>query len=315
MNLEDIAKQFSVSVATVSRVKNNKPGVNKKVRKEILQFFESENISFKDNINTIAVIVGDLENPFFGEIVKTISQKLLKKGFLLSLYDTNEDINIEKQVVKHILSNPTSGVIFCISDKEKSIDHLNALEKASIPTILFDRELETHSEGVFFNDFKSAFIATEYLISKGYKKIALVKGPSHLPHIENRVKGYCYALQKNNINIDETIIYEGDMKQECGAVIMALIAKTTCDAVIILNNFMTIGAISYINNTNISLYDKIKIMGYDAPSYIQDMHRKVSFVTRDYKETGNLIANMMINKLENPTNHLQKIIIEPVLKI
>lgn len=315
MTLEEIAEKLNVSISSISRVINNKPGVNSEKRLLIKNFLTENKIINSNDNNNIVIIIPDFENPFFGEIIKESSRMLLKAGFQVSIYDTDENPEIEKSVVKNIIRNGAAGVIFCISDEDMSTKHVNMLQDSRIPVILFDRELDSHLEGVFLNDFQSGYLATEELIAKKCKNIAIIKGPKNLNHINNRYKGYKYALNINDINLREDIVFHGDMKTESGYDIMKEIVEKNydVDGILILNNFMTIGALNYIINTDQKLYDKYMIFGYDIPEYVHKLNPKINIVTRSRKEMGRLIGEMMLDKLKGNTGHSKKIIIEPII--
>lgn len=315
MNLEELSLKLKVSKATISRVINNKPGVNEKKREMIKEFLIENNILKNNENNNIFIIIPDFENPFFGEIIKEISRMLMKNEFQVSIYDTDENPEIENSVVKNIIKTGAAGVIMCVSDEKSSTKHLNMLLECKIPVILFDRELDFYLEGVFLNDFQSGYLATENLIAKGCKNIALIHGPMSLRHIKNRYNGYKYALEKNGIAIQKEILFEGNLKSESGFNIMKNIveSKNEIDGVLILNNFMTLGALNYISNKDISLYDKYRIFGYDIPEYIYSLNPKINFVTRSRKEMGRLIGEMLLEKLSGRENHCKKIIMDPII--
>ncbi len=315
MNLKEISENLNVSMATISRVMNNKPGVNDKTRAMVKDYLEENGILKSNENNNIVIIIPDFENPFFGEIIKEISRMLMREGYQVSIYDTDEALEIEKMIVKSILKKGACGVIFCVTDGLASAKHVEMLQSSNIPVVLFDRELEFSLDGVFLNDFQSAFLATEQLIKNGSKNIALVHGSLRLKNIANRYNGYRYALEKYGIELNKNFLIEGDMHMESGYKAMKKIVddNLNVDGVLILNNFMTIGLIEYINNNDTKLYDKIKIFGYDIPEYLHSLNPRFNYVTRSRKEMGIQIANLMVNKIKKTSTHTSTVIIEPIL--
>ena len=315
MNLKEISDKLNVSMSTISRVINNKPGVNEKTRNTIREYLEENGIIKNNENNNIVIIIPDFENPFFGEIIKEISRNLLKEGFQVSIYDTDETLEIEKQIVKTVLKSGAAGVIFCVSDGHGSAKHIEMLQSSNIPVVLFDRELEFSLDGVFLNDFQSAFIATEFLIKNCCKNISLLHGPLRLKNISNRYNGYKYALEKYGLTLNKDLLFEGDMRIESGHSLMKQIDEKNIitDGILILNNFMTIGALDYINNKDINLYKKFKIFGYDIPEYLHSLNQNFNYITRSRKEMGIQIANLMVNKIKKTSTHTSTVIIEPIL--
>ena len=315
MNLKELSEKLNVSMSTISRVINNKPGVNEKTRNTIREYLEENGIIKNNENNNIVIIIPDFENPFFGEIIKEISRNLLKQGFQVSIYDTDETLEIEKQIVKTVLKSGAAGVIFCVSDGHGSAKHIEMLQSSNIPVVLFDRELEFSLDGVFLNDFQSAFIATEFLIKHGCKNISLLHGPLRLKNISNRYNGYKYALEKYGLSLNKDLLFEGDMRIESGHSLMKQINEKNIvtDGILILNNFMTIGALDYINNTDIDLYKKFKIFGYDIPEYLHSLNQNFNYITRSRKEMGIQVSKLMVNKIKKLDSHTNTIIIDPII--
>lgn len=317
MNLQELSDKLNVSKATLSRVINNKPGVSEKKREEIKAFLAKNNLIKISDENNIVIIIPDFENPFFGEIIKEISKILREQGYQVTIYDTDENIENEKIVIRNIIKNGAAGVIFCVSNGMESVKNVMALQNAEIPIVLFDRELDFPLEGVFLNDFHAGFLATETLIKKGCKNIAVVPGSLELKNIKNRFEGYQYALGQYNLSFNSNLVFQGDMKIESGTTAMKNIvnSKIDIDGILILNNFMTIGVLNYINNNDSSLYDKYKILGFDIPDYLFKMTPKINIITRSRKEMGNLTANMILDKIQEnkKEKYTKKIIIDPIL--
>ncbi len=315
MNLKELSERLNVSMSTISRVMNNKPGVNDKTRALVKEYLEEYGIIKNSENNNIVIIIPDFENPYFGEIIKEASRLLLKEGFQVSIYDTDETLEIERQIVKTVLKTGAAGVIFCVSDGHGSAKHIEMLQSSNIPVVLFDRELDFSLDGVFLNDFQSAFMATEFLIKNGCKKIALLHGPMRLKNISNRFNGYRYALEKHGIEFDKNLLFEGDMHIESGYNMTKKINEKNLDidGILILNNFMTIGALDYINNNNVDMYKKLKIFGYDMPAYVHSLNPNFNYITRSRKEMGIQISKMIVNKIKKTDNHTNTIIIDPII--
>ncbi len=315
MNLKELSERLSVSMSTISRVMNNKPGVNDKTRALVKEYLEEYGIIKNSENNNIVIIIPDFENPYFGEIIKEASRLLLKEGFQVSIYDTDETLEIEKQIVKTVLKTGAAGVIFCVSDGHGSAKHIEMLQSSNIPVVLFDRELDFSLDGVFLNDFQSAFMATEFLIKNGCKKIALLHGPMRLKNISNRFNGYRYALEQHGIELDKHHLFEGDMHIDSGYNMTKKINEKNLDidGILILNNFMTIGALDYINNNNVDMYKKLKIFGYDMPAYVHSLNPNFNYITRSRKEMGIQISKMIVNKIKKTDNHTNTIIIDPII--
>lgn len=314
--MKSIGDKLHISPSTISRVLNNKPGVNPKTRALVKQELENTGIIKNKKTNNIIIIIPDFENPYFGEIIKESSRILLQEGFQVSIYDTDESLEIEKQIIKAVVKSGSAGVIFCVSNGYGSSKHIEMLRSSNIPVVLFDRELEFSLDGVFLNDFQSAILAVEFLIKNNCRKIALLYGPLYLKNITNRINGYKYALEKYGIELDDSILFQGNLRIESGYEVMKEIdvGGIKIDAILVLNNFMTIGVLDYINNNNIQLYKEVRIFGYDMPEYVHALNPNFNYISRSKKEMAVQISKLILNKINKINLHTNTVIIEPIIK-
>ncbi|MCQ8212760.1 LacI family transcriptional regulator [Cetobacterium somerae] len=320
MKLKEIAKSANTSVSTVSRVLNNKTGVGKEKRDLIEKLliesgFYNNSYKIANDIKRIAVIVSDLKNPFFSEIVKKITEESRKESYQVLIFDTDENFQNEIESIDSIIKSNILGVIMCPSGGSNSEKNLKKLEDYSIPFVLFDRELDFYHDGVFLDDFKAGFLATEALIKENHSNIGILVGKLKHKNMYNRFLGYCHALKVYNIEFNNNFIYEIDLEVQDGY----NVAKDICSknsnlsAIFSCSNLITLGFIKYQNEVNKK--NKISIIGFDNPDYFDILNLNISSITRSISEIGLISAKMLFKKLKNNTEHTQKIIINPILKL
>ena len=321
MTLEEISILTGSSITTISRVINDKPGVSKEKRDSIKKFL-IENGFYKKGIFTdiskqIAVVIPDLQNPFFGEIVKRISETLRESDFQIIVFDTDENFSLEEKAIETILKTNVQGVIICVTDTINSLKNLEKLEKLKIPFVIFDRELDFYQDGVFLDDFKAGYLATQFLIDKGHKNISILLGPLGVKNVKNRYSGYLYALKSNNIEINEKLVFEGNFKLDSGFNFMKYIDEENLNtsAVVSCNNFMTLGILKYKNSSNKNTIKNLELIGIDNPDYFDILNLKINCISRPISQMGILAANLMLKKISNSVDYTEKIIIQPKLEI
>lgn len=318
MNLKDIAEIADVSIATVSRVLNNKSGVGKAKRKEIETLliesgFYNKTLKSPEDLKKIAVIVPDLKNPFFAEVVKYISEEMFNKDYQVMIFDTDENFDVEKKAIDAIVRSGISGVILCICGGTKSEENIKTLSKYSIPFVLIDRELDFYHDGVFLDDFKAGFLATEALIKAGHSNIGILSGSLNHKNMKNRFLGYCHALEMYNLDSKKEFLYEGNLDLKSGYEVMKKISdkNSSMTAILSCNNLMTLGILKYQNEVKNS--KRISIIGFDNPDYFNILNLNISCVTRSIADMGILSSKLLLKKLTSDIEHTQKIIINPNL--
>ena len=227
LTIKDIAKLAGVSQATISRVLNNSPSVKENTRKLIEQII-AENHYYpnamarglsKNESNTIEVIVPDISNPFFCEVIKGISAVADNQGLKIILCDTDENPKKEVEFLETLKQQRPKGIIITpISDSnEFNSQYLNLLEGIGIPIVLVDRDVKySNFDGVFIDNIKGAFDATSALINEGHKDIAIIAGPKTSKPGRDRLRGYIKAFDMNNIPLNDNLIYYGDFRLESG---------------------------------------------------------------------------------------------------
>ena len=117
--MKDIAAHLGISVATVSRAINGSENINPETKARILAFVDKKgytpnviarNLSKMEN-NTIALLVPNISNPFFASLINKICANFAKSDYQIALYNTSEDIELEKKAIKNIIGQRIAGVI------------------------------------------------------------------------------------------------------------------------------------------------------------------------------------------------------------
>lgn len=327
ITIKDIAKHAGVSPATVSRVMNNTANVSESTKKKVLAAVEKYNYSpnifakalSRNESNTIGVVVPDITNPFFGEVIKGIVELVDKNNLIMILCDTGEDskkeedhlINLKSQRLKGLIITPTSD------SNEFNSHYLSLLEDMGIPIILIDRDVKNSNfDGVFIDNVKASFDATMKLIENGHKRIALISGPEDSKPGRDRKKGYIKALKVSNIALDENIILKGDFKLESGYIHTKVILnmEDKPSAIFCSNNMMTLGCIKALNEENISVPKDISLIGFDDIEILNILDINITTVKRPTVEMGRIAMELLIERLANKDkDNLKRVVLQAEL--
>src|ERR1035437_9015623 len=209
ITIKDIARELNVHHSTVSRALRNDPRVNEATRNLVLESARRNEYQTNMNAvhlrgsvnNTIALIVPNINHTFFSDIVSQLTDKAFKKGYILSIFQSNEDFNQEVSIVNTIIKQNYAGVIASISKNTTDSKHFALLNNFNIPLVFFDRVCDDIiTPKVLVNNYDICFEATEYLIKMGYKKIVQLTGPTHINVFRDRQNGYKDAINKHNIS-------------------------------------------------------------------------------------------------------------------
>ena len=195
ITIKDIARELNVHHSTVSRALRNDPRVNEKTRDLVLAYSLKHEYQTNMNAvqlrgasnNTIALIVPNINHSFFSDIVSQLTNIAYKKGYILSIFQSNEDYEQEVGIVNTIIKHNYAGVIASISKNTIDSSHFKLLNTFGVPLVFFDRVCDDiATPKVLVNNYGITFEATAYLIGKGYKRIAHLTGPTHINVFNDR---------------------------------------------------------------------------------------------------------------------------------
>ena len=167
--------------------------------------------------NTIALLVPNISNPFFASLINNICANFAKSDYQIALYNTSEDIELEKKAIKNIIGQRIAGVIAILINGKYEENPLLPLINYNIPVFLLDRDIRDYTlPGVFLDNYIGAYKVVTELLKRGHKDIAIITGDLSSLTAEERLKGYIKAHEDMNIPYSKANIYEGNFLLESG---------------------------------------------------------------------------------------------------
>lgn len=309
---KDIAVRAGVSVATVSRVMNQSGYVKDETKELVLKAFNeiatadkmlSQSMS-KNLSNIIGVVIPDISNPFFGEVIKGISKIADRHSASLLVCNTEELLEKELKYLDLFKSNNIMGLI--ITPKTDQVgynsQYLYQLENLGVPIVLLDRGINiSHFNSVFVNNISGSFEAVNAFINEGHKDIAIISGPmSSIPGRE-RFYGYENALKSNQMKVNDDFVFFGDFKLKSGYEITKKILKlkNRPTAIFAANNMMALGCVKALIENKISIPNDIAFISFDDVDMFEIMNLNISTVSRPTDLMGEVAAEMLFELIEN----------------
>mgnify|MGYP000184117773 FL=1 len=203
ITLQLIAQKANVSIATVSRVLNGNECVDERIKNKINEIIKSDGYNRKKkNKKIISVIIPDITNPFFANIIQGIEVTANLYGYHIVLSQYRENRDILNKYFKEIGNIGISGYIIIpsIGNTEYFKD---IIKKSNAPIIFLDRKVDIENTNyVGSNNEEGAYNATKYLIDLGHKKIVYMAGAKNISSEKERFSGFIMALNENDIDFD-----------------------------------------------------------------------------------------------------------------
>lgn len=317
--IKDIAKKAGVSTATVSRIINGKGEASADTIQKVKQIISETNyrpnklaktLSQKSS-NIIAIMVPNLTNPFFGELITAIDKEAAKHNIQLLICNTNDDRKKVEQFLESIINNYAFGAIICTLQVTAS--DLTYLENHGVHTVTIDRTFMEHPYSAVDIDQKNgAYLATQHLIEQGAKKILFLSGPENDLLCVERKRGYLEALRNFNISFSE-ILY-GDFSLESGYHLIKtyLMNHNEIDGIWATNDLMAIGAMRACKEMQIDIPEKMKIVGNDNLKIGSYISPRLTSLSQNKKKVSEAVIEELIS-LKDKKTLSKKIIFQPEL--
>lgn len=312
VTINDIAEKVGVSHATISRVLNNSGYVKDETREKVLKAIKELNYTpsaiarslSTSKTNTIGVIVPDINNLFFGDIIKGITEIADEHSLNIILCDTDEDKDKELKAINVLKEQRIQGLIITPTFYKNSgnSENLNTLRNLGIPIILIDGHVEyLDFSGVFIDHIKGAYDGTAALIEAGHRKVAIITGDMNSRPAKERLIGYEKALEANNIPIEKEYIFYGNYKYETAYEITKQILKmdNRPTAIFVSSNTMILGCIKAFYEEKLNIPKDMAIIGFDKVDILNIIGMNISFINGPSIELGRIGMKMLLENLNS----------------
>lgn len=323
VTLRELAKIAKVSHTTVARVLNNDPGVRDETKRRILALAdkygymprnkEQELTSRKPNL--LGLLVPDIKNPYHAEMARGIEDKAYEKGYNI-IYCSTDYKSERLRTYVHLMKNAgVRGFIFSSARLHEEI--IEKLIEERFPLVLVNsRTIGENYNYVTCDNFKGAYIITEYLIKLGYRKIALITGPPDLSSGIDRLKGYQQALKDYDIPHKKRFIHRGPFQTDTGyeATMKLLALKDRPEAIFAGSDYFTMGVIRAMGEFKLNYPEDMALVGFDDTDYAANQKISLTTVSQRKYEMGNLSVDILIDSIEQKhSGYIHKIVLEPEL--
>lgn len=324
ITLKDIAERAKVSIATVSRAINHPDKVDDETLIKIRHAIKDLNYVpnrvaqrlrvKRGNRKLIGVLLADIQNPFYVDILRGIEEVAYSKGFTIFIGEFSQERDKEKMYLEKMKSELIDGLI--VAPSSEVDQDVIEIVKSGLPVVCVDRGLKgVEVDSVLVDNRKGAYEAVEYLISLGYRRIAYIGGLPQIPTTIQRLEGYKEALLRHNIPIDQNLVQLGDSKIESGGALAEklLTMSNPPDALFTGNNLITLGALRAIYKLGLRIPDDVAIIGFDDMFWAEFLNPPLTAVYQPGFEIGRRAAELLFLRLSNPKRPHVRVILEPKL--
>jgi LacI family transcriptional regulator len=326
ITVKDIAKALNLHHTTISRALRNNPDIKPETKDLILKKAKSmgylpNNIASSlrsKTTKTLGIIVPTVHHFIFSEIISELTSLAYNAGYSIFICQSDEKKALEDRNISMLLNKRIDGVFVSLSLETKSLEHFSKFESMEIPIIFFDRVGEINSGMTVTTDnFKGAFIATEFLLQKGYKAIAHLAGPLDTPIFRQRFEGYKAALEKNKVLFRPEFVIEGkvDVKSGKQGAELLLKLKHLPDSILTVTDTVAFGAIKKIKQSGLKIPDDIAVIGFDNDPSGELIEPELTTIAQPIEQIAKECFNMFLASLKHSGKKVNSKVLAPSLII
>lgn len=304
----DVARLADVSVATVSAVVNAKPGVSgaltRRVRDAMAALdYHPDHVARSLKVgrtHVIGMVIPDITNPFFLEVVQGLETEALNQGYSVILCNSGGDPQRERSQLSMLFSRRVDGVVLACTDSSSAYDRLI---RRRFPLVFIDRvPAGLARASVVSDNVAGAYDATRHLIDLGHRRIAIIAGDLRLSSGVDRVEGFRKAMQEAHVPVREDYFRQGDFQTasgyRCGLELLRL--KEPPTAIFACNNKMTLGLVRAIGELRVPCPQDVSVLGFDDFEWASNFSPKLTAVAQPTHEIGSQAMKMLLGRLAGP---------------
>jgi LacI family transcriptional regulator len=322
--IKKVAESAGVSIATVSRAFADPQAVSDELRVRVLE--AARLLSYRPSraartlrvgtSQAVGVIIPDLQNPFFTDVVRGIGSVLQPAGYTLLLSNADEDASRERDILETFRAEGVAGIIFVPINAAR--DTYRQLLAPPVHTVAVDRlPSGLRVDLVTVDNVEGTRVGVAHLIALGHRDVALLGGPLKHSTATERDLGYQQALRAAGLPVRSDLIYHGDFREGGGydgiKLLIALARRPT--AVFVANNLMTLGALRALHEVGLRIPDDVALVGFDDMPWATSLNPPLTAVSQPAQEIGSSAAELLLDRIARPDRAVRHLILKTTLVV
>lgn len=323
LTIKDIAKEFNVSISTVSKALNDSYEISEATKNKIQKYAKENN--YKPNFNalslknrstkTIGIIIPTMLKYFFAQVFKGIEKTALERGYKVITCISNESYEKEVEIIEMLSNGSIDGFLVSLAKEtelKEDFKHLQDTIDNGTPIVMFDRVAQTlNCDKIITDDLNGVENTVEFLYKSGHKNIAFVSTMSDF-HIGNqRFLGYKKGLDNVGLPYNDDLvinIFDRDYKKY-ESILIPFLEKNKIDSIITTGESAAVASMKAGIKTGRKIPQDLSVIAFSNGILARHSSPKMTTISQHGEQMGASAAKILIDKLENKnTNTITKII-------
>ncbi len=298
-----MAQRAGVSPATVSRVINDSATVGPAKREVVVAAIEE--LGYRPNrlasnfrrrqTEMIGVVVSDIENPHFTQMVRAVEDAAYLRGHRVLLCNTDEDPAKQRDYLAVLAAERVAGVILSPSDGRAS--EIEELLDHGISLVAFDRRVsDRRADSVVVRNLAGARAGTQHLLECGYTRVGFVGGPTGVQTADERLAGYQQAISEAGL---APLVANGGFRTEPARAAASILLDAGATALVVANNLMTIGVLQAIKERGLRIPHDVALVSIDDPPWAELTDPPLTTLAQPVRQMAEAAVGLLLERLDN----------------
>lgn len=324
VTMNDVSKLARVSTSTVSHVINGTRVVNEETRKRVMDAIEQTgyipNLMAKSlkqsSTHTIGLVVSDLRNEFFVDVIGTIDAEARKEGYQIFVSGSDDDPERELEIIRAFCERRVDGIIYSPTRGSES-QSVEYLKKSQLPVVMIDRVVGEDFDWVGVENYESTKKLVKYLVEFGHRKIGLLGGFRGINTTEERIQGYWDGLLEMGIQPEEKWMIAGDYRKDLVSEKMVQIMSSQDHPTgwIAANNRMVYNAMQAIKVLDLKVPEDLALAAFGDFEWADYFEPQITTLVQPCSMIGIQAFSLLLRRIEDAEAPIQRIKLKPKLVI
>jgi len=311
INLKRLAKELNLSASTISRALRGSHEISQQTKDRVKAL--AEKLGFQPNpyasslrqskSKTIAVILPEIENNFFSQVMSGVEDVAQVKEYHVLIYLTHEDYTREKSILQVLRNGRVDGVMISVSNTTHSFEHLQEIHDSGLPLVFFDRTVSSIGvPSVSTDDSAAAFKATELLLDNGCRNIAFLSMSDSLSISSRRKDGYLKALEARGLSGEAQALECGNNNTVNRELIRRLLeGKKRPDAIFAAMEKLAINTYEVCKELKLAIPEQLKVISFSNQAASALFNPPLSAIVQPAYDIGREAAAILFKIIDKKT--------------
>lgn len=302
LRIKDVARRAGVSPATVSRVMNGTATVGPAKRAMVTAAIEE--LGYRPNrlasnfrrrqTEMIGVVVSDIENPHFTQMVRAVEDAAYLRGHRVLLCNTDEDPSKQRDYLSVLAAERVAGVI--LSPTDGRAREIGELLDHRISVVAFDRRVsDRRADAVVAQNAAGARRGTEHLLECGHTRVGFVGGPAGVQTADERLGGYRDAILAAG---RQPLLDDGGFRAAGGRTAAGALVDRGATALLVANNLMAIGALRAIRERGLRIPEDVALVSIDDPQWAELTDPPLTTLAQPVRQMAEAAVGLLLERID-----------------